>query len=115
MWAQAGASTIEAKSPSRLREGSAPSGVLHILQPLDPAGVEAGLTGIELRRVLVRLGLTQFAAFLLLALGHEMFQSGEMPARCVRLKGGGVNVGVVWSLRRTTRSPITFLKSLFCG
>lgn len=67
--------------------------VLHILQPLDRASFEAGLAGVLLWS-LVRLGLTRFAAFLLLALGHEVFQSGEMPVTEVGAKGGGFNVGV---------------------
>lgn len=63
-----------------------------VLQPLDPAGLHAGLAGVLLGP-LVRLGLTRFAALLLLALGHRCFRSGgEMPRRGRGPDGGGVNV-----------------------
>lgn len=79
--------------------------VFHVLQPLDPAGFDTGLAGVGLGRVLVRLGFADFAAFLLLALGHEMFQSGEMPAEGVGLLGRGVNV--VGEGRKPRATPAT--------
>ena len=60
------------------------SPVLHILQPLDPAGLDAGLAGVLLG-ALVGFGLAGFAALLLLAFGHGLSNWSGMPRKRLTL------------------------------